>query len=115
MFELANFSRQDLDFMYFRPAILILSALFLAASGTGCQKSKPRAAAPPTVLPPDTIASVHWLGKQQLGYEATAFFLCGSGIAPKPSSWKNNPSTGSPACRNGFSPAGRTSWARPAH
>jgi hypothetical protein len=74
MFELANFFRQDLDFMYFRPAILILSALFLLASGTDCQKPESRAAAPPTVLPPDTIASVHWLGKKQLGYEATAIF-----------------------------------------
>jgi hypothetical protein len=75
MFELANFFRQDLNFMYFRPAILILFAMLLLASGTGCKKSESHAAAPPTVLPPDTIASVHWLGKRQLGYEATAFFF----------------------------------------
>jgi hypothetical protein len=75
MFELANFFRQDLNFMYFRPAILILSAMLLLAAGTGCKKSESRAAAPPTVLPPNTIASLHWLGKRQLGYEATAFFF----------------------------------------
>jgi hypothetical protein len=62
--------------MNFRPAMIALFTTLLLASGTGCQKSESRtAAAPPTVLPPDTIASVHWLGKHWLGYEATAFFF----------------------------------------
>jgi hypothetical protein len=61
--------------MCFRPAILVLSAALLLTSGAGCQRSGSRAAAPPTVLPPATIASVHWLGQRRLGYEATAFFF----------------------------------------
>lgn len=62
--------------MYFRPAILALFATLLFLSGIGCQKSVPAASAlPPTVLSPDTIASVHWLGKRRLGYDATAFYF----------------------------------------
>jgi hypothetical protein len=75
MFELPGFFRHDSDSMSFLPAILILFAALVLASGVGCEKSAARAAAPPTVLPPDTAASVHWLGKRALGYEATAFYF----------------------------------------
>jgi len=62
--------------MYFRPAIIALIATLLVLSGIGCQKSGPAASAlPSTVLSPDTIASVHWLGKRRLGYDATAFYF----------------------------------------
>src|SRR5271170_7219368 len=54
--------------MYFRPAFLVLSVALLLSSGTGCQKNEfCRTAFPPTILSPDTIASVHWLGKKRLG------------------------------------------------
>jgi hypothetical protein len=62
--------------MYFRPAILALFAALLFAAGAGCKKSASSASAvPPTVLSPDTIASVHWMGKRWLGYEASAFYF----------------------------------------
>jgi hypothetical protein len=61
--------------MSFRPAILAFLAALLLASGPGCQRPPAPAAAPPTVLSPDTVASVHWLGKRRLGYEATAFYF----------------------------------------
>jgi hypothetical protein len=62
--------------MYFRSVVCVLFAALLLLSGSGCQKAAPGSvAALPTVQPPDTIASVHWLGKRQLGYEATAYFL----------------------------------------
>jgi len=62
--------------MYFRPAIFALLAVLFFTSGTGCQKSEFRApAAPPTVLSPDTIASVHWLGKKRLGITAGAYYF----------------------------------------
>jgi hypothetical protein len=74
VFELRRFFRQCLRSMYFRTAIFALLAAFVLA-GISCKKSGTRAAAPPTVLPPDTVASVHWLGKRKLGYEATAFYF----------------------------------------
>jgi hypothetical protein len=62
--------------MYFRPAILALFTVFLLASGTGCQKSEsPAPPASPTVLSPDTIASVHWVGKRRLDLDADAYYL----------------------------------------
>jgi hypothetical protein len=62
--------------MYFRPATLAVFTSLLLALGIGCKKNgSPVTSAPPTSLPLDTIASVHWLGKHQLGYEATAFFF----------------------------------------
>jgi hypothetical protein len=61
--------------MYFRLAIPTLLASLLLLSGIGCQKSKSRSLASPTVLSSDTVASVHWLGKRRLGYEATAFYF----------------------------------------
>jgi hypothetical protein len=61
--------------MYFRPAMPAMLTALLLASGIGCQKSESNAVAPPTVLASGTAASVHWLGKRQLGYEATAFFF----------------------------------------
>jgi hypothetical protein len=60
--------------MYFRPAISALFASLLLLSGIGCQKPESRPNAP-TILSADTIASVHWLGKRRLGYEATAFYF----------------------------------------
>lgn len=59
--------------MYFRPAMVALSIALILMSGAGCQKTETPAAA--TVLSPDTIASVHWLGKRRLGYEAAAFYF----------------------------------------
>ena len=61
--------------MYFRPAIPALLVALLLAFSMGCQKSKSPVVLTPTVLSPDTIASVHWLGKRRLGYEATAFYF----------------------------------------
>jgi hypothetical protein len=62
--------------MYFRPAILVLSVALLLASVTGCQKNESfPSAAPPTILSPDTIASVHWLGKKRLGITASAYYF----------------------------------------
>jgi hypothetical protein len=60
--------------MYFRPAILALFAALLFASGAGCRKSE-SVALPPTVLPPDTVASVHWVGKRRLDLEADAYYF----------------------------------------
>ena len=59
--------------MFFRSAIF---AVLLIASGLGCKKSE--SAAPvsaPTVLSPDTIASVHWVGKRRLDLDADAYYL----------------------------------------
>ncbi|MDD5141430.1 MAG: hypothetical protein PHY43_14365 [Verrucomicrobiales bacterium] len=62
--------------MNFRPAILILSAALLFASGTGCRQSQPSApVAPPTILSPATAAHVHWLGKKRLGITASAYYF----------------------------------------
>ncbi|MEJ0089550.1 MAG: hypothetical protein WDM80_07375 [Limisphaerales bacterium] len=62
--------------MYFRPATLVLFTVLLLASGSGCKKNKSVAPSSlPTALSPDTAASIHWLGKHELGYEATAFFF----------------------------------------
>jgi hypothetical protein len=62
--------------MYIRPAIFALFTVFILVSGTGCQKSESRPPdAPPTVLSPDTIASVHWLGKKRLGITAGAYYF----------------------------------------
>jgi hypothetical protein len=62
--------------MYFRPAILALFTALIFASGAGCQKSGTNApSAPPTVLSPDTIAHIHWLGKKRLGITAGAYYF----------------------------------------
>jgi hypothetical protein len=62
--------------MYFRPAMLTLFTVFLIASGSGCRKSEsPAPPAPPTVLSPDTVASVHWVGKRRLDLDADAYYL----------------------------------------
>jgi len=61
--------------MYFRPAFLSILVLLFAA-GSGCQKSQSLApAAPPTVLSPDTTASIHWLGKKHIGIMASACYF----------------------------------------
>ena len=62
--------------MYFRPALFPLFALLIFTFGSGCQKSTALIpAAPPTVLSPDTIARVHWLGKRRLDLEADAYYV----------------------------------------
>ncbi len=61
--------------MHFRVPMLVWFTALLLTFGAGCQKSESQAVVPPTILSPDTIASIHWLGKRQLGYEATAYFL----------------------------------------
>jgi len=62
--------------MYFRPAILALLGALLFASVTGCQKSESvNPVLPPTILSPDTIAHVHWLGKKRLGITAGAYYF----------------------------------------
>ena len=53
-----------------------LFAALLIASGTGCQKNESAAPpAPPTVLSPDTVASVHWFGKKRVGITFGAYFF----------------------------------------
>jgi hypothetical protein len=62
--------------MYFRPVLFVLCFALLLAFGTGCQKSESIASvAPPTMLAPDTIASVHFLGKKRLGITAGAYYF----------------------------------------
>ncbi len=62
--------------MYFRPAILVPFVALLLASGTGCQKSgSVSPVAPATTLSPETVASVHWLGKKRLGITAGAYYF----------------------------------------
>src|SRR5690348_10371910 len=64
--------------MSLRPAFLVLFAVVLFAVGTGCQENEYASrlqSAPPTVLPPDTIASVHWLGKKHLGITFGAYYF----------------------------------------
>jgi hypothetical protein len=62
--------------MHIRPAIFALLTVTLFASGTGCNKSESRAPqAAPTVLSPDTIASVHWFGKKRVGITFGAYYL----------------------------------------
>lgn len=62
--------------MQIRRAIFALLLVLLFASGTGCQKSQSIAPAGlPTVLSPDTIASVHWFGKKRIGITFGAYYL----------------------------------------
>jgi hypothetical protein len=62
--------------MRFQPAVAALLAALLLASVAGCQKSGFRTvSAPPTVLSPDTIAHVQWLGKKQVGIMAGAYYF----------------------------------------
>jgi hypothetical protein len=62
--------------MYFRPTMLAWFAALLLASGTGCQNSVPPSpSASPTVLSPDTIASVHWMGKRWLNLNGDAYYF----------------------------------------
>ncbi len=62
--------------MYFRPTILALCAAFFFLAGTGCQKSKSVAPlAPPTILSPDTVTHISWLGKKRLGITAGAYYF----------------------------------------
>ncbi len=62
--------------MYFRSVLLVLSVALLSVAGTGCQKNESLSpSAPPTVLSPDTIASVHWFGKKRVGITAGAYYF----------------------------------------
>ena len=62
--------------MNFRPALLLALTALLLASASGCRKSAaPAPALPPTVLSPDTVASVHWVGKRRLDLSADAYFF----------------------------------------
>jgi len=62
--------------MRFHRFVFILSAAVVLSALAGCQKTEPPVhSLTPTMLSPDTIAHVRWLGKRQLGYEATAYFL----------------------------------------
>ena len=61
-----------------RPALLALFAALLiaAGTGTGCQRAEPPPRPlPSTALSPDTLASVHWVGKCRLDLEADAYFF----------------------------------------
>jgi len=56
--------------------LAILSVALLLASGTGCQKSETvSSVVPPTILSPDTVASVHWLGKKRVGITFSAYYF----------------------------------------
>lgn len=62
--------------MRFHRVIFILTAAVMLSALAGCQRTEPPVRSlSPTVLSPDIIAHVHWLGKRRLGYEATAYFL----------------------------------------
>jgi hypothetical protein len=64
-----------------RASLGVLAAVLLA-SGAGCQKSgpaQPAAATPPPPLqpppPPETLAQIHWIGKDHLGTDSNAYYL----------------------------------------
>jgi hypothetical protein len=62
--------------MHIRPAIFTLLTLLVLASGSGCKKSEFRPApVAPTVVSPDTVASVHWFGKKRVGITFEAYFF----------------------------------------
>jgi hypothetical protein len=52
--------------------LLILVASFI---GNGCNQSPSKSATPPLPLTKDTVVRVHWVGKKQLGIEASAYYL----------------------------------------
>jgi hypothetical protein len=62
--------------MHIRPAIFAVLTVFLFMSGAGCKKSESRPpSAAPTVLSPDTAASVHWIGKKRIGITFGAYYF----------------------------------------
>src|SRR5208282_5358598 len=62
--------------MCFRPTMLAWFSALLLASGTGCQNSASNSPSPsPTVLSPDTVASVHWMGKRWLDLNGDAYYF----------------------------------------
>ena len=70
--------------MFIRPAIFALFAALVLLSGSGCQKPKSAAlVVAPTVLSPDTIASVHWVGKRRLDLDADAYYLSRVWLLPE--------------------------------
>jgi hypothetical protein len=70
--------------MHFRPAILALFTVLVIVPGTSCQKSESRPpGAPSTILSPDTIVSVHWLGKKRLGITFGAYYLMRIWVQPQ--------------------------------
>ncbi|MGA9777573.1 MAG: hypothetical protein WBS33_04815 [Verrucomicrobiia bacterium] len=61
-----------------RLTLLGLSAASVFFFGMGCEKSGPggpSAAATPTPLSPDTVVRVHWLGRNDLGITAGAYYF----------------------------------------
>jgi hypothetical protein len=61
--------------MYFRPASLVLFAMFLFVSGIGCQKIKSPAPSTPTISSPDAIVRIHWQGRLKLELNANAYYF----------------------------------------
>ncbi len=63
--------------MHLKYTLLGLWAALVFTLGTGCEKSGsgPAVALTPTPLSPDTIVRVHWLGKNELGNRAGAFYF----------------------------------------
>ena len=62
--------------MHFRPVFSALLAALLVGCCGGCRKpALPERTPAPTTLSPDTIASVHWVGKRHLDLEADAYYV----------------------------------------
>jgi len=63
--------------VHLKYTLLGLWAALVFTLGTGCEKSESGTAVAltPTPLSPDTILRVHWLGKNELGNRADAFYL----------------------------------------
>ncbi|MEK7706991.1 MAG: hypothetical protein AAB380_03235 [Verrucomicrobiota bacterium] len=59
--------------MFFRCINSALVAALIAAAGAGCKKSEPGPGAPSASSPPEeTVARVHWLGKNRLAADTNA-------------------------------------------
>ena len=63
--------------MHLKFTLLGLWAALVFTLVTGCEKSgsRPAVSLTPTPLSPDTIVRVHWLGKNELGNRAGAFYF----------------------------------------
>ena len=57
-------------------AACVFALLLLVTAGGGCKKSAPAPLVLPPV-PPETVARVHWLGKQRLAADTNAAFVMG--------------------------------------
>ncbi len=58
-----------------RLALFTLFVALFCAAVTGCQRPAAPVTTSPTVLSPDTLASVHWVGKRRLDLQADAYFF----------------------------------------